>query len=138
MCIILDTNMFSSYLESDEMKPLRNWIQNRGGKIVFSDIGKLGRELQKHRKMAQRLKLHRRAGKVKVVGKIEVARARTELKYLDLKSNDIHILALAKAGNVKLLCSKDRHLHSDFKRVIHGKVYQGREHSHLLTNNGCP
>ena len=88
--------------------------------------------------MAQRLYVHRRAVKVILVNKIEASCTKTELKVLDLKSKDIHILAVVKAGSVKLLCSKDRHLHKDFKRVIHGKNYQGREHSHLLTNNGCP
>ena len=75
---------------------------------------------------------------MKLVDKSEVLRAEAKLKNLNLKSNDIHILALAKAGNVKLLCSNDVHLHKDFKGVIHGKVYKDRRHSKLLINNGCP
>jgi hypothetical protein len=52
-------------------------------------------------------------------------------------SNDKHIIALARAGNVRLLCSHDKALHTDFtnKALLdkpRGNVYQNRRHKKLL------
>ena len=56
-------------------------------------------------------------------------------------SNDVHILALARAAGVRLLISLDRDLHRDFTnpqilRNPRGKVYQNRQHAKLL-NKPC-
>ena len=53
------------------------------------------------------------------------------------KSNDLHILALARVTGVRLLCSLDQPLHTDFTNAAllskpRGKVYQNASHSHLL------
>ncbi len=52
-------------------------------------------------------------------------------------SNDEHIIALARVSNVRLLCSHDIPLHSDFtdKNLLdtpRGKVYQNTSHKDLL------
>ncbi len=53
------------------------------------------------------------------------------------KSNDSHILALARAGNVRLLCTEDADLIVDFrsKSLIdnpRGNIYSASRHNHLL------
>lgn len=53
------------------------------------------------------------------------------------RSDDAHIIGLARAANVRLLCSHDRALHADFtNRALlsnpRGKVYQTRRHRPLL------
>lgn len=53
------------------------------------------------------------------------------------QSDDEHIIGLARAANVRLLCSHDRALHADFtnKALLgnpRGKIYQSRRHRPLL------
>jgi hypothetical protein len=53
------------------------------------------------------------------------------------RSDDQHIIALARVGNVRLLCSHDTNLHTDFKNKDllsnpRGKVYQNSSHNELL------
>jgi len=52
------------------------------------------------------------------------------------KSNDTHVIALARVSHCRLLCSQDRSLQQDFKnqRLINprGSVYGGNSHNHLL------
>lgn len=53
------------------------------------------------------------------------------------QSNDAHIIALARIGRVRLLCSQDAALHTDFTnpRLLkspRGRVYQTQAHKHLI------
>lgn len=53
------------------------------------------------------------------------------------KSNDLHILALARLSHCRLLFSNDKPLHTDFTNLDiipspKGKIYQTCAHSHLL------
>jgi hypothetical protein len=55
----------------------------------------------------------------------------------ELKSDDPHIIALAKVSGARLLCSKDQNLHTDFgNRVFidkpRGNIYQNQSHAKLL------
>jgi len=57
------------------------------------------------------------------------------------KSNDAHVIALARAAKARVLVSDDRDLFRDFKnpRLLNnprGKVYQRRQHAKLL-NTPC-
>ena len=71
-----------------------------------------------------------------------------EQKYPKLQSNDLPVLGLARAGGVKLLCTKDKDLKKDFQKVIRqGKVYDMSRRSEskknklarsLLNKNTCP
>ena len=54
-----------------------------------------------------------------------------------LRSDDPHIIALARVGNVRILCSFDEDLHVDFKKkqfvdLPRGRIYLGNVHDHLL------
>lgn len=43
MCIIVDTNrldVFLSSQDSEDVKPIYDWLNNKGGKIVYSTGGK--------------------------------------------------------------------------------------------------
>lgn len=63
--------------------------------------------------------------------------AEEEGKLPNLQSDDPHVVALALAGRVSVLVSKDQALHKDFKDVAGGKVYQRAAHRHLLTPDLC-
>ena len=60
------------------------------------------------------------------------------------RSNDEHVIALARVSGARLLCSKDQLLHQDFRnRELvsnpRGRVYQTSDHTHLLMHEGqCP
>jgi len=54
-----------------------------------------------------------------------------------LRSDDPHILALARIADVRILCSHDKDLHADFtnQSIIpspRGRIWQNNSHSHLL------
>ena len=55
------------------------------------------------------------------------------------KSNDHHVIALARVSGARMLCSLDRALHRDFTngRLIRprGRVYQSSAHDHLLVED---
>jgi hypothetical protein len=66
------------------------------------------------------------------------------LRTQELRSNDPHVIALARASGARTLCSRDRELHKDFKNPAlvndpRGSVYQSPSHRHLLGHtSGCP
>ena len=147
MCLILDTNKYSNFLDpkDENMAPVRKWLNKNGGKLVYTDAGKFTEELKK--KSSQKMKewferrLRINSDQVKLINSEEVKKKEGELKSEDLKSNDAHIIALALVGEVKLLISEDQKLHRDFtnkKIVAGGKVYQTKKHQHLLTKDTCP
>ena len=80
------------------------------------------------------------AGQIKRIDSAKVEKAINNInKKYKLKSNDIHILGLAKASNTKLLCSNDQDLQTDFKKIIkEGKIYKNNTHNKLLTKDVCP
>lgn len=122
MCIILDANLFSEYLQNTpDMVPVRQWLEGntrtrKRGKLAYSPTAKFRAEVGRHRFRRKLVEL-RRAGL--------------------LKSDDPHIVALAVAGRVSVLVSRDQALHEDFKRVTGGKVYQTAMHRRLLTPDLC-
>ncbi len=143
MCVIIDVNMYDDYLRNKHLKPLKDWIESGSSKIAYSSYEKFDRELRNHSEMHTQINTYREIGLLKVVNKKDVASKVRELESVQLKSDDAHILALALAGNIRLLTTKDGRLQQDFKELIgkgklKGKVYQYSNHTHLLTQNRCP
>ena len=143
MCIIIDTNLYGEF-GKEYMKPLRRWIEKRGGKIVYSSAGDIGKELN-NSKMRRRLENYRRIGKAKFFSKEEVEREKKVVDGLNLQSNDPYIIALARVSNTLLLTSEDVALCKDFKnrKIIEGggKIYKAQAHSkqkRLLSRDTCP
>ena len=145
MCVIIDVNMHGDYLnrENKHMKPLRNWIENGSGRVAYSPYEEFNRELMGNSKMRKQITTYRRNGLAKFVNKKDVASKLEELKSEPLESDDAHILAVALAGNIRLLTTEDGPLQRDFRKFIgkgklRGKVYQYSNHTHLLTQDRCP
>ena len=140
MCLILDTNLFSDYMNNtQDMAPVRRWLEGtsgsrRKGKLAYSPTAKFKAEVNQHPFKNKLIKLSH-AGIVKAVPVAKVEKVESELPQL--KSDDPHIVALAIAGRVSLLVSKDKDLHQDFKELAGGKVYQKAAHKHLLTPDLC-
>lgn len=80
-----------------------------------------------------------RAGLAELIPDIIVDSETENIKALNLcKSNDQHVIALAKISGSRLLCTGDDKLSKDFsnKELLdkpRGKVYKDRSHKHLLT-----
>ena len=138
MCLILDNNQWGDFLEQKtDMQPIHEWLNKQNGKLIYSDH-KGFTELSN--RYLRRLQDYKRAGKARLVSKEKVEREIKNIKKShDLTSDDVHILGLAKAENIKVLCSNDQDLHEDFKKVVrNGHVYQKKAHKHLLVKDLCP
>lgn len=122
--------------DDEDMEPVRKWLNSRNGKLVYSNTEKFRREWNKGG-MARWVLERSRANQFKLVSK-GVQKKENELKG-ELRSNDEHIIGLARIADVKLLVSGDRRLIEDFKgQVPRGKVYRTQSHKHLLTRDTCP
>ena len=143
MCIILDTNTFHRFMNSDDMdmEPVRKWLNGRYGKIAYSATPKLKKEWDAGG-MRRLIEEWKRAGKLKLVPSDEHHEKEAELKG-KTKSDDEHIVALALVAKVKVLVSYregDSALFDDFKNrhLVGGKVYTRKTHAHLLPKDTCP
>ncbi len=137
MCLIIDANC-ASKIESPDAKPLIDWLisPKTEGKLVLG--GKLAEELGRVR-LIQRLLLRlSQAGRLMVIKEEHIVEEeRYILKNCACRSNDVHVLALARAGGARLLFSNDENLHADFKDASivpspKGRVYQNADHRKLL------
>lgn len=136
MCIIIDANEVKKLLDvnNDDMEQVRIWL-SKSGKIVYSISGNSRQERELYRYFPHRFLEYSRANKLIRVNHSDVEE---EIKNLPkLKSNDPHIVALARLKNVKVLVSGDKKLHNDFKKIAGGGVYQRKKHKHLLTPDLC-
>lgn len=144
MCIIVDANSIGGMLRDpadQDAAPVRQWIEKRRGGIVYSTEGRFGSEIVG--KAKAKLQEYYRAGKARFVPYDEFRE--TEIRLLQdgrLRSDDSHVIALAKAAHVRLLYTKDVALMRDFtnKRIINsprGKVYSSSRNRRLLDRSYC-
>lgn len=139
MCIILDANAFSRFRNpnDEDMQPVRKWLANPNGKIVYSNTSKFKSEWEMGGMRRWRDE-QMRAGKLISVSSEDVIGKENELKD-EIISDDAHIIALALITQTKVLVSNDNNLIQDFKaQVSRGKVYTTKKQKHLLTKKTCP
>ena len=139
MCIIIDASMMGLFLQdppNEDMEVIHQWLRKRG-KLAYSDYNKLGSETLGTFK--RWLMKNERLGRAK---KINADKVRQEIENLPpiFASNDSHILGLAKAAGVSVLCTNDSNLEKDFKNhaIIGGGIYKHKKHKHLLKPDMCP
>ena len=143
MCVILDTNTFGKFKNpaDEDMEPVWKWLNDRDGKIVYSNTKKFENEWERGGMSHLRDQMMR-AGQLKLVSE-GVQEKADELKG-EITSNDEHIIALALIARVKVLVSYregDRDLFDDFtdKNLVGGRVYTRKAHAHrMLTKDTCP
>ena len=144
MCIIVDANKLGKFLADppdDDSRPIHKWLDRRAGSIVYSTDGSFAQEIQGRTRT--RLENYVRDGRAKLIPASRFADDERDLKArADLRSDDPHVLALARAAGARLLYTADRNLISDFKdrRFIdgpRGKVYSGAHNAGLLTRSVC-
>ena len=68
MCAILDANCFSKFRDQDneDMKPVQNWVDNKNGKIIYTDTEKFKSEWLRGG-MKEQMRTLTQAGKLKYV-----------------------------------------------------------------------
>ena len=108
---------------------------------MYSDGGKFGKEMSWPAKT--RLMRLNQAGKAKLIpSKKLVVTERELLTQEKTRSNDLHILALAKVSGARLLFTEDKNLMEDFKntQLINnpkGRIYSRASNKDLLTDSEC-
>ena len=108
---------------------------------MYSTDGRFAAEIQGRAR--DRLAVYVRAGRAMLIPGSRFADDERHLKTrANLRSDDPHVLALARAAGVRLLYTADSDLISDFedRRVIdrpRGKVYSGAHSAALLTSSAC-
>ena len=145
MCIIVDTNRLGAFLAEpadEDSRPIRKWLDRGAGSIVYSTGGGFKKEIRG--RVKAKLADYVRAGRAKLIPESRFVADERNLKACpELRSDDPHVLALARAAGVRLLYTADDNLISDFKdkRIIsqpRGKVYSGAHNAGLLTGSVCP
>lgn len=145
MCIIVDNNVVARVLnganDSDFCDLFRSLFGSRNPCVTLVFGGTLKREYMKNTNVVRALAALDRAGRArKVPDSIVDAEADAVDAGGRCVSDDPHIIALARVSGVRLLCSHDLALHTDFtnKDLLdpRGRVYQNTKHNHLL-NQEC-
>ena len=142
MCVIVDANTFGKFRNSsdEDMAPVWKWLDNKNGKIVYSNTKKFEDEWEKGGMSHLRDQMMR-AGQLKLVS--EGVQEKADELEGEIVSNDAHIIALALIAGIKVLVSYregDGDLFTDFKNreLVGGRVYTRKSHEHMLTKDTCP
>ncbi len=142
MCLIVDVNVVRevfSDTEEPDFADVRNALflsKSPVVKIVYG--GLLREEYLRLEEVRRALVILDRAGRTHKISDADVEAETIAVETLSLcVSNDTHIIALARVAGVRLLCSRDKALHTDFnnKKLVdspRGKVYQNASHKHLI------
>ena len=142
MCVIIDACVrdlvFSPPPHADAC-PVLDWIEHGPGRVAYGGK-KLCDELFKSQHARRRLRAWKQAGRASEFPQTIVDAEDTRVKALGLaKSNDTHVIALARVSGARTLYSADGALHADFKnpQLVNdprGTIYQCSNHAHLLVH----
>ena len=147
VCIIVDANLAHAVLCDDgdpDFIPVQRWLlePRQDGCIVYG--GRLADELHTNERARRFLLSLQRAGRARLIPDAAVQESEGDVVASGLcRSNDEHVIALAKTSGARTLCSHDRNLQTDFKNrhLINnprGSVYLRPEHARLLRHtNSC-
>lgn len=115
MCVrtIIDTDMFGELL-ANGVGPLRDWVERKHGVLVYSNGGRYGEELRRSPNTLELFRSYRQRGSAVLVPRERVAAEDAHVAACRLRSNDAHLVALARAGRALVLCTGDQALRGDF------------------------
>lgn len=112
MCILIDANQGSALeTPSDSMAIVADWI-NSGGRVVAG--GQLSDELKLTKFRRFLVELSRR-GNLRTYTKAEVDAEVDAVSKLPLKSDDPHVVALARLSGARVAITNDNRLIADLK-----------------------
>lgn len=142
MCLIIDTDVVRDIFAaqcSPAFTPIKEAIYRGQAVVVYG--GKLKSEYNKSRRVVEELMILDRLGLARQISDQLVNSEAASIKALSVcKSNDHHVIALARVSGARLLCSHDQELHCDFgnKNLINkprGSVYQMASHAPLISRH---
>jgi predicted nucleic acid-binding protein len=143
MCLIVDANVAALVFARpphNDFLPIWNALARNRARAVLG--GRLTGEYLRLRQIRPFLLELNRRGSLRRVLDADVDAATDEFAGRALRSDDPHILGLAKVADVRLLCSHDRDLHADFTDPVllrpAGCVYQCASHQHLIRRHCTP
>lgn len=141
MCVIIDANIAALVFADspdDDFAPVLDWLcsPRKHGCIAYG--GQLARELFKRTETRRFLRALQQAGRARQMRTADLdCEEKAVLKIGLCRSDDPHVVALARVSGARTLCSRDHALHQDFRnpRLIskpRGSVYMRPEHQRLL------
>ena len=143
MCIIVDASRMGDFLnpEHQDSEPIRKWLKT-GGRLVYSIGGGFSKEIGNSSSYKDRLAVYWSSGRAHLIPSELFANDEKKFKNIGIRSNDPHVLALAKFTRARLLYTNDPELIEDFKdhnflKNPRGKVYSTAKNSDLLTKSTC-
>ena len=138
MCVIVDSNIVQRvFLDTTrEFERLNEAVMSGRARVVCG--GELTREYQRVTRFWRLLLKLDRGGAARQVHSRDVDRETERVRRLNIcRSDDEHIIALARVGRVRLVCSNDQRLREDVRdpRLLsrpRGNIYTSASHDHLL------
>lgn len=96
---------------------LREWFRRGDGRIISTNEPEFEKQLKKRRDWERLTAEYRRANRIVLVEASRVEDAKRALSGVSLRSRtgDVHLLALALAADVAVLCTDDNRLKDDFR-----------------------
>jgi len=142
VCLIVDASVAAAVFSSPpqpDFVPVLDWLEQRDGCVVYG--GRLATELARLEKARRYLRTLLQAGRALLFPDeaIRVEEA-TVIRTGLCRSNDSHVVALARVSGARTLCTDDGDLQRDFRnpRLLshpRGSVYRRREHAGLLRHS---
>lgn len=141
MCAIIDNNVRDELVKEHPSaigSYFRKWLSDRRGKLVVG--GKLLEELRENRAVKLWLSSRIQAGVVDHIEDNKVNEV-TDLIRDQCRSDDPHIIALARVSGARLLYTADRDLMDDFRNRellggrIQGKIYKASVEKDTLSSS---
>ncbi len=141
MPLIIDNDVIGKVFiqNNDDYLPVKNALINYRNIMVYG--GKLLREYILSLKIRRILIRYDQSGRARKYSDTDTDKETIIIKKLQLcKSNDEHIIALARISRARVLCSGDKDLHADFKNKYlidspRGKIYQNLKHLDVLKDD---
>lgn len=141
MCVIIDTNVIAVLLldvKDEVYRPVRERLFSSKRPIRLVYGGPLSIEYTANREVIGRLRELDRAARILRINDDKVRVETIKVVQTGVcRSNDAHIIALARVSKARVLVSCDKDLQVDFKNGSliekpRGKVYKRPAHSNLL------
>ena len=136
MCAIIDNDVSHQVFGASPTEPgllFRNWLGRSNGGIIVAG-GRLFRELIQNPNFRSFFEARQQAGRAIRIPDSVVDAAEADLQSVETRSNDRHVLALARVSGARLLFTNDRALQDDFRntRIVpgtRGRIYTTVQHA---------
>lgn len=143
LCLIVDTSVSGIFFGPTSKNPYIDALKCvLSGRTKFVTGGKNLDELSKNAKIRTQIV---RWGGLGLAITVEKRAIITEIQRVIAsrlcKSNDEHIIALAKISKARTLCTNDRLLQDDFKNIRllrpKGRIFKDGTHAHIFDRIKC-